>query len=196
MLCLLPRYCFFRDVCLLSSFNFMLFHSSSRSEVYHEQWIRRLLGGWFCLSFSCACALQKKKKNETKLTENMLQIALSIACWLECRTRDRKVASSNPGRSGGRIFFSRVNFVCWLLFGVRSTPVLPQWHVKDPCHSAKSAGRRLHLNTYTSLTQQVGVGWLCHCPGIVWESIRKRAHTQLIREHSVTVVSTCWATVD
>ena len=62
------------------------------------------------------------------------------ACWLECRTRDQNVASSNPSRSGGRIFFSRVNFVCWLLFGVRSTPVLPQWHVKDPGYSAKSAG--------------------------------------------------------
>ena len=32
------------------------------------------------------------------------------------RTRDRKVAGSNPCRSGGRIFFSRVNFLCWLLF--------------------------------------------------------------------------------
>ena len=60
-----------------------------------------------------------------------------IACQLERRSRDRKVASSNPGRSSRRIFFSRVNFVCWLLFGVRSTPVLPQWHVKDPGHSAK-----------------------------------------------------------
>ena len=28
-----------------------------------------------------------------------------IACWLERRTRDRKVASSNPGRSGDRFFF-------------------------------------------------------------------------------------------
>ena len=27
-----------------------------------------------------------------------------IACWLERRARDRKVASSNPGRGGGRIF--------------------------------------------------------------------------------------------
>ena len=35
-----------------------------------------------------------------------------IACWYERRTRDRKVSSSNPGRSGGRIFFSRVTFVC------------------------------------------------------------------------------------
>ena len=77
-----------------------------------------------------------------------------IACWSERRTRDRKVASSNPGWSGGRIFFCRVNFVCWLLFGVRSTPMLPQWHVKDPGHSAKSAGGRLHLSMHTPLTQQ------------------------------------------
>ena len=28
-----------------------------------------------------------------------------IACGLERRTRDRKVATSNPGESGGRIFF-------------------------------------------------------------------------------------------
>ena len=40
------------------------------------------------------------------------------------------------------------------LFRVRSTPVLPQWHVKDPGHSANSAGGRLHLNTHTPLTQQ------------------------------------------
>ena len=31
-------------------------------------------------------------------------------------------------------------------------PVLPQWHVRDPGHSAKSAGGRLHLNMHTSLT--------------------------------------------
>ena len=35
-----------------------------------------------------------------------------IAQWLERRTRDRKVAGSNPCWSGGRIFFSR----CCLLF--------------------------------------------------------------------------------
>ena len=48
------------------------------------------------------------------------------ACWLERWTHDQKVASSNPGKSGERIFFSRVNFVCWLLLGVCATPVLPQ----------------------------------------------------------------------
>ena len=35
-----------------------------------------------------------------------------IAGWLERRTRDRKVASSNTGRMGGRILFSTINRVC------------------------------------------------------------------------------------
>ena len=39
-----------------------------------------------------------------------------LAQWLERWTRDRKVPGSSPGRSGGRIFFSRVSFLCWLLF--------------------------------------------------------------------------------
>ena len=55
----------------------------------------------------------------------------------------------------------------------RSTPVLPQWHVKDPCHSAKSAGGRLHLNTYTPLTQrsQSGLTMLSRrSVGTYWEN--------------------------
>ena len=39
-----------------------------------------------------------------------------IAQWLERRTHDWKVVSSNPRRNGRRILFSRVNFLCWLLF--------------------------------------------------------------------------------
>ena len=34
-------------------------------------------------------------------------------------------------------------------FGICSTPMLPQQHVEDPVHSAKSAGGRLQLNTHT-----------------------------------------------
>ena len=34
---------------------------------------------------------------------------------VERRTRD-KIAGTRPDRSGGRIFASRVNFLCWLLF--------------------------------------------------------------------------------
>ena len=107
-----------------------------------------------------------------------------IACWLECRTRDRKVASSNPCRSGGRIFFSRVNFVCLLLLHVRSTPLFTQWHVKEPGHSAKNAGGRSHLNTHTPSTPRSRSGLTMP----LLESIKKRSHTQLVREHLVTVV--------
>ena len=43
-------------------------------------------------------------------------LGAGIAQWLERRTRDWKVAGSNPCWNGGRIFFSRVDFLCWLLF--------------------------------------------------------------------------------
>ena len=45
-----------------------------------------------------------------------------IAQWLERWTRDWKVACLNPCGSGRRIFFSRVNFLCWLLFQYPSHP--------------------------------------------------------------------------
>ena len=35
-----------------------------------------------------------------------------------------------------------------------SPECLLQWHVKDPSHSAKSSGGRLHLNMHTPLTKQ------------------------------------------
>ena len=90
---------------------------------------------------------------------------------------------------------SRVNFVHWLLFGVHSTTVPQQWHVKDPSHSARSAGGRLHLNTHP-WPNEVGVGWLCHCPGFVLECIWKQAHMSRVREHLATVLSARWATKD
>ena len=51
--------------------------------------------------------------NKTRWT---VRQGAGIAQWLEHRTRDWKVAGSNPCWNGGRIFFSRVNFLCWLLF--------------------------------------------------------------------------------
>ena len=112
------------------------------------------------------------------------------------QTHDRKVASLNPGRSNGRIFFSRVNFVCWLLFGVLSTPVLQQWHLKDPGHSATSAGGRLHQNTHTPLTQQSWSGLtMLLCRHSVETYLKASSHATC-QGISATVVSACWATVD
>ena len=102
--------------------------------------------------------------------------------------------------SGRRIFFFTVNFVCWLL--------LTSYSVSDPppCYHSGTLKSPVILPkvqvagyTWTSIRHwpnEVGVNWLCHCPGIVLEPIRKQAHTQLVREHSTTVVSAWWATVD
>ena len=53
--------------------------------------------------------------------------AARIACWLGHWTHDRQVASSNPSRNGGIIFFSRVNFfvlaLIWCPFHPRVTTV-------------------------------------------------------------------------
>ena len=65
-----------------------------------------------------------------------------IAQWLERRTRDWKVAGSNPCWNGGRIFFSRVDFLCWVLF---LTLISVSFHPRV----TKSAGGRLQLNTHT-----------------------------------------------
>ena len=51
-----------------------------------------------------------------QLNNNNCNWGAGIAQWLEHRTRDWKVAGSNPCWNGGRIFFSRVDFLCWLLF--------------------------------------------------------------------------------
>ena len=50
-----------------------------------------------------------------------------------------------------------------------------------------------HAYTWSN---EVRVGSLCRRPGIVWEPSRKRAHTQFVREHSATVVSARWVSLD
>ena len=72
-----------------------------------------------------------------------------IAQRLERRTRDRKVPDSSPVRNGGRIFFSRVNFLCCLLFRYPFYPRVTAAARKRFGHSAKSARGRLQLNTHT-----------------------------------------------
>ena len=44
--------------------------------------------------------------------EHCFSMGAAIAQWLERRTRDRRIAGSNPCRSGGRHFFPNVNFLC------------------------------------------------------------------------------------
>ena len=54
-----------------------------------------------------------------------------------------------PAGSAGEFSSPGSAFCADSYFGIHSTPVLPQSHVKDPGHSAKSAGGRLQLNMHT-----------------------------------------------
>ena len=70
---------------------------------------------------------------------------------VERRTRDGKVASSCPGRSSWKISFSTVNFVCWLLFGVHSTPRVTAVARKRPrsfCQKSKWQVTSKHAYTF------------------------------------------------
>ena len=100
--------------------SFKLGHGAIRIQSWFDQSIERFL--LLCVRRPPNCSevllhfwggLQRPIKwyNERKETEGA-----GIAQWLEHRTRDWKVAGSNPCWNGGRIFFSRVDFLCWLLF--------------------------------------------------------------------------------
>ena len=71
-------------------------------------------GGYRALKQGQASVIHTTNPN-LKLSFNSFMGA-GIAQWLERQTRDWKVAGSNPCWNGGRIFFSRVDFLCWLLF--------------------------------------------------------------------------------
>ena len=60
------------------------------------------------------------------------KVGAGIAQWLEQRSCGRKVVGLNPCRSGGRIFFSRVNFLWWLLFQYPFHPCVSAVACKRP----------------------------------------------------------------
>ena len=62
-----------------------------------------------------------------------------------------------PAGAAGEFSSPSSPFCADSYFGICSTPVLPQKHVKDHGHSAKSAGGRLQLNTHTNYISM----WLC-----------------------------------
>ena len=72
-----------------------------------------------------------------------------IAQWLERRTRDWKVAGSNPCRSGGRIFFSRVDSLCWLLFRYPFHPRVTTVARKRSRSFCQKCRWQVTLNTHT-----------------------------------------------
>ena len=93
--------------------------------------------GWGCTLLLCLPSAHLESSGQS------VSLGVGIAQQLECRTHVWKVTGLNPCRSSRRIFCADS------YFGICSTPMLPQQHVKDPGHSAKSAGGRLQLNMHT-----------------------------------------------
>ena len=83
-------------------------------------------------------------------------VGAGIAQWLEHRTRDQKVTGLNPCRSGGRIFFSRVNFLCWLLFWYPFHPRVTAVACKRPRSSCQKC--RWQVTAKYAYTLRM---WLC-----------------------------------
>ena len=71
-----------------------------------------------------------------------------------------------------------------LLFCIRSMFVLRQWHIKDPGHSAKRAGGKLHLNTHTPLTQRNRSGMTMLCTPVPIKETSSHATRQGMPDHS------------
>ena len=92
----------------------------------------------------------------TKSTATKQHNFAGIAQWLERRTRDWKVAGSNPCWSGGRIFFSRVNFLCWLLFRYPFRPRVTAVARKRPRSFCQK--RRWQVTAKHAYTLRM---WLC-----------------------------------
>ena len=92
---LLQRYIFWIKMYLWWNLCTLYLHACQVRVIF---WVRMYL--WWSLCTLCLHVCQ----------------GAGIAQWLEHRTRDWKVAGSNPCWNGGRIFFSRVDFLCCLLF--------------------------------------------------------------------------------
>ena len=67
---------------------------------------------WFCEVWQCGASIQSPLWNNHAVNHSLS----GVTKCLERQTRDQKVTGSSSGRSGRRIFFSRVSFLCWLLF--------------------------------------------------------------------------------
>ena len=77
----------------------------------------------------------------------------------QCWTYDRKVTGSSPGKSSGRIFFSRVNHLFWLLF----------WYPFHPCVTVAACKRSWSLSQ--KCWWQVTAKTHMHPMNVVWKTV-------------------------
>ena len=148
-----------------------------------------------CLSEGLLARVEKFVERQKPVLNATPSPPAGIACWLQRRTRDRKVASSNPGRSGGRIFFSGVDSVLTFIQCPFHPRVNTVAHKRPRSFSQKC--RWLVIPKYAYTLDPTKSEWTAYAAvqAGVWELMRKQAHTwkrartQLVREYSATIVS-------
>ena len=91
----------------------------------------RLASVFFAFKCTALTKIQCKISNPLKIQCPPFKKRIPNGLLVERGTRDRRFRVRIPAGAAGE-FSSRINFLCWQLFGVRSTPVLPQWHAKRP----------------------------------------------------------------
>ena len=95
---------------------------------------------YYCSDFCCHC--------HSQLGVYHFKLVFNVSSVVEQWTGDWKILGSSSSTSGRRNVFSRVNFLCWLLFLYPFHPMLLQQHITDPGHSAKCAAGKLQINTH------------------------------------------------
>ena len=87
--------------------------------------------------------------------------AAGVVQWLERWTRDQKVEGSSPGRSGGRIFISRVNFLCRLLFRYQFHPRVTSVARKRSRSFCQKCRLQVTANHTCTLRMWCRIRWHC-----------------------------------
>ena len=87
--------------------------------------------------------------NESAVMVMEIMCLVSCAGIAQCSTHDSMVTGLSPCRSSGRIFFSRVSFLFWLLFRYLFWPRVTAVARKRSWSFCQKCRGRLQLNTHT-----------------------------------------------
>ena len=115
--------------------------------------------------------------------------------WSECWTCDRKVLGSSPGRSCRRIFFSRVNLLCWLLFRYLFHPHVTAVTRKRSQPFCQKCRRQVTAKHKYTLPTWLWMKWHCKlvCGWMVYTELaprRQQSHVAPAMQQPKSVIST------
>jgi len=128
-------------MCVLKKCVHTTCHQGSSSAARHTKyWLQTCHSHPFLLLQNCSSI-----SLNTQMGSRDISVVMAPDSWWKGQVKIPAGAAAGEFSSPGSTFCADS------YFGIHYTPVLLQQHVKDPGHSAKSAGGRLQLNTHTPL---------------------------------------------